>query len=264
MTASQASSSLPDVQSSLETRDIAIHRVGVTSVSYPIEVSSGESIQPTVASFDMFVSLDAASRGTHMSRFMQALRDWKSAFHLRSFEEFAQSLRTRLESDSAEVRVRFPFFVDRSAPVTGETGKVLLEITIEALSGKNGDLKVSVSGPATSLCPCSKKVSDRGAHNQRCELTVSVRLSPQGELSLDELFQIMEQAASTQIFPVLKRSDEKWVTEDAFDHPKFVEDIVRDLARALAEDDRIAWYQCSSENFESIHQHNAYAQIESP
>ena len=263
---SETSISLPDVQSSRDERKIAIKKVGVTAVSYPIQFTSASSTtpQPTIACFDMFVSLPAEAKGTHMSRFLQLLGEWKSPFDVETLHDFCQSIRERLQSDDAFVKVRFPFFVDRSAPISGEIGKIQLEISIEVTNAANEkDLVLTVAGPATSLCPCSKEISDRGAHNQRCELKVSVRSEPNAKLGIEDVFAIMERSASTQIFPILKRPDEKWVTEDAYDNPKFVEDIVRDLAMDLDNDNRVTWYRCSSENFESIHQHNAFAEIES-
>jgi len=259
--------SLPDIQSSVDDRTIAISRVGVTSIRWPIRfVSSshrGITEQSTVASFDMFVSLPADRKGTHMSRFLQLLSDWDSQFSIESLKSFCQAICEKLDSDDAYVTVRFPYFVDRLAPVTGEAGKIQLEVTIDLKSGSQNDLVMTVTGPATSLCPCSKEISARGAHNQRCKLAVNFRCKAETEISIEELYEMMEQSASTQVFPILKRSDEKWVTEAAYDNPKFVEDIVRDLALALSGDDRIAWYRCSSENYESIHQHNAFGEIES-
>lgn len=259
--------SLPDIQSSHDDRNIAINRVGVTEIRWPILFVSPSSQeiteQATVASFDMFVSLPANRKGTHMSRFLQLLTAWDSHFSIESLKSFSQSILKKLDSDDAFVTVRFPYFVDRSAPVTGEAGKIQLEVAIDVKCGNQDDLVMTVTGPATSLCPCSKEISARGAHNQRCKLAVSFRCKAQSEISIDELYKLMEQSASTQVFPILKRSDEKWVTEAAYDNPKFVEDIVRDLALALSCDERIAWYRCSSENYESIHQHNAFGEIES-
>lgn len=258
---------LPDIQSSVDNRNIAISKVGVTSIRWPIRFVSrsqcGTTEQSTTASFDMFVSLPANRKGTHMSRFLQLLSGWDSCFSIESLREFSKTICDKLDSDDAHVTLRFPFFVDRKAPVTGETGKIQLEVTIDVKSGSQNDLVMTVTGPATSLCPCSKEISARGAHNQRCKLAVSFRCKTQTEVSIEELYEMMEQSASTQVFPILKRSDEKWVTEAAYDNPKFVEDIVRDLALALSGDDRIAWYRCSSENYESIHQHNAFGEIES-
>ena len=258
---------LPDIQSSVDNTNIAISTVGVTSIRWPIRFVSrsqrGTTEQSTTASFDMFVSLPANRKGTHMSRFLQLLSGWDSCFSIESLREFSKSICDKLDSDDAHVTLRFPFFVDRKAPVTGETGKIQLEVTIDVKSGSQNDLVMTVTGPATSLCPCSKEISARGAHNQRCKLAVSFRCKTQTEVSIEELYEMMEQSASTQVFPILKRSDEKWVTEAAYDNPKFVEDIVRDLALALSGDDRIVWYRCSSENYESIHQHNAFGEIES-
>ncbi|MDB4494296.1 GTP cyclohydrolase FolE2 [Pseudomonadales bacterium] len=258
---------LPDIQSSVDDRNIAISRVGVTSIRWPIRfVSSSQqqiTEQATIASFDMFVCLPADRKGTHMSRFLQLLNEWNSHFSIESLKSFCRTICEKLDSDDSYVTVRFPYFVDRLAPVTGEAGKIQLEITIDVKSGSQDDLVMTVTGPATSLCPCSKEISARGAHNQRCKLAVSFRCKTQTEISIEELYEMMEQSASTQIFPILKRPDEKWVTEAAYDNPKFVEDIVRDLALALSGDDRIAWYRCSSENYESIHQHNAFGEIES-
>lgn len=255
---------LPDIQSTRDDRNIAIEHVGVTAVSYPIQFVSSRAtlVQSTVASFDMFVSLSGEQRGTHMSRFLQILSDWDGPLSYRSLVEVCQRIRERLQSQDARLNVRFPYFVERSAPVSGETGKLQLQVLIEVDSGRNNDFVLTVKGPAKSLCPCSKEISDRGAHNQRCELTASVRTQLETPISIEELFLVMEQAASTQVFPTLKRPDEKWVTEQAFDQPKFVEDIVRDMAVALNSESRVIWYRCSSENFESIHQHNAFAQIE--
>ena len=258
---------LPDVQSFRDDRRIAINKVGVTEVSFPVQVASHFKVeagtQPSVATMDMFVSLPSDQKGTHMSRFMQLLRDWDQPLEPSSIIGLCEAIRERLQAADAFLKLRFPYFVERLAPVTQESGVLRIDAEFEVSRGNENDLVMTLKGPATSLCPCSKQISDRGAHNQRCELTVSVRC-PEGEMiSIEDLFGIMEGAASTQVFPVLKRPDEKHVTEDAYDHPKFVEDIVRDLADGLAGDDRIVWYRCSSENFESIHQHNAFALIES-
>lgn len=197
-----------------------------------------------------------------MSRFLQILGEWDRPLSYDSLHVVCQRVCERLASQDAYLTVQFPYFVERSAPVSAEMGKLRLWVTIEVVTGRRSDFVLTVKGPATSLCPCSKEISDRGAHNQRCELTATVRLRPETPMSIEELFLLMEGAASTQVFPTLKRPDEKWVTEQAFDSPKFVEDIVRDMAVALNADPRVTWYRCSSENFESIHQHNAFAQVE--
>lgn len=260
----QQATPIPDIQSTRDDRNIAIEKVGVTAVSYPIQFASSTETpaQHTVASFDMFVSLPEEDRGTHMSRFLQVLHDWEGPLSCDSLVEVCEASRDRLQAEDAFLNVRFPYFVERSAPVSGETGKLQLQVAMEVVSGRHNDFVLTVKGPVTSLCPCSKQISDRGAHNQRCDVSVRVRLRPRASISVEELFMLMERSASAQVFPTLKRADEKRVTEDAYDNPKFVEDMVRDMAVALNLDARVTWYRCSSENFESIHQHNAFAQIE--
>lgn len=263
----QKKTALPDIQSTRDERNIAIDKVGVTAVSFPIQfASSSESLvtpaQHTIANFDLFVSLPKDERGTHMSRFLQVLHGWDRPLSYDALRELSERIRGELQAEAAHLKVRFPYFVERAAPVSGEPGKLQLQVAIEVETGRQCDLVLNVKGPATSLCPCSKQISDRGAHNQRCELSVSLRLQPGTSMFVEELFSLMEQAASTQVFPTLKRPDEKWVTEAAYDNPKFVEDIVRDLAVVLNSDERVVWYRCSSENFESIHQHNAFAEVE--
>lgn len=263
---------LPDVQAYQDARNLSIDRVGVTSVPYPVtfrsssssstELQGTESLQGTVGSFDMFVSLPATVKGTHMSRFVQVLRDWDRPLDYDGLKELCSALRQRLGAETASITVRFPYFVDRSAPISSEPGKLRLDVELTATVGANEDLVLTVAGPAASLCPCSKEISDYGAHNQRCKLSASIRMRRGESLSIEELFQVMENAASTGVYPTIKRADEKHVTEQAYLNPKFVEDTVRDLALALKSDQRIAWFRCASENFESIHQHNAYAQIE--
>ncbi|MEL6310865.1 MAG: GTP cyclohydrolase, FolE2/MptA family, partial [Pseudomonadota bacterium] len=162
----------------------------------------------------------------------------------------------------AHLELSFPYFINKKAPVSGQLGKLDISVTFECSSNHVDDFIMGIKVPATSLCPCSKEISQYGAHNQRCEMEARVRFAPGASMWIEELFELVEQCASTQVFAVLKRPDEKYVTEAAYDNPKFVEDIVRDLAIALEGDDRIAWYEVASENFESIHNHNAYAVIE--
>ena len=259
---------LPDVQSRGDLRSLNIDKVGVTQLPFPFrfDAGSGPATEPqhTNGLIDLFVSLPASQKGTHMSRFVQVLRDWERPLSYSGLIELCHALRERLDSSRAFGTLRFPYFVRRKAPVTGEAGMLQLQVELEAAVGERDELTVTVSGPATSLCPCSKEISQYGAHNQRCELRTCVRFQPGHEVSVAELFEIMEHSASNAVYPTLKRPDEKHVTEAAYDNPKFVEDIVRDMATALKDDSRIAWFRCSSENFESIHQHNAFAQIEWP
>lgn len=211
----------------------------------------------------MFVALQADQKGTHMSRFVQVLAENERLLSYANLVTLFDNVKERLSASQVYGALRFPFFVERFAPITGEPGQLQLQVLIETAVGDEYSLRTTVSGPATSLCPCSKEISNYGAHNQRCELTVSALFAPECEVGVDELFAMVDTAASCSVFPTLKRADEKSVTEAAYDNPKFVEDTVRDMAVRLQADSRIAWFRCSSENFESIHQHNAFAQIES-
>ncbi len=197
-----------------------------------------------------------------MSRFMEILSELRGEQTPERLGEACEQIRSRLHSEDAWLSVEFPWFIDKPAPVTGVIGKLDIDVRVSVCRGTANQTTLTIKVPATSLCPCSKKISDYGAHNQRCEMIASVRFVEGETVSVEELFQIVEQAASAQVFPIIKREDEKHVTEQAWDNPKFVEDSVRDLAKSLTNDARICWFRCSSENFESIHNHNAYAEIE--
>ena len=258
---------LPDIQSTGDVRRIAINKVGVTNVRYPISLrtpgeGNGNTFQHTVATINMFVSLPHTEKGTHMSRFLEVLIGRHEELCSDSLTELTVAMREKLKADDAFLEVSFPYFIEKKAPVTGQPGKLDIDVTFELASGTVDDFIMTLKVPATSLCPCSKEISEHGAHNQRCEMTVKVRVADGVNLWIEELFAMIEQCASTQVFSVLKRPDEKWVTERAYENPKFVEDIVRDMAVTLRDDDRIVWFQCFSENFESIHSHNAYAMVE--
>ena len=263
-----ATALLPDVQSRADSRNLAIDKVGVTQLPFSFCFASASDNQAppqnTVGSVDLFVSLPPQHKGTHMSRFVQLLRDWEQPLSYVAMREICLLARERLDARRACGTLRFPYFVNREAPVTGESGQLQLRITVDVSVGDCEELIVTVSGPATSLCPCSKEISTYGAHNQRCELTATVKFHADCEIGVEELFEMMERSASNAVYPTLKRVDEKYVTEAAYDNPKFVEDIVRDMAQTLKADSRIAWLRCGSENFESIHQHNAFARIEWP
>ncbi len=260
-------SQLPDIQSTGDLRKVAINKVGVTNVRYPISLRTpgegkGNTFIHTVATINMFVSLPHDEKGTHMSRFLEVFNEHHEELCSDTLVEICTSLRLKLKAKDAFLELSFPYFVDKKAPVTGQSGKLDFDVTFEISSGTVDDFIITLKVPATSLCPCSKEISNYGAHNQRCEMTVKVRSVDGVHLWIEELFSMIEKCASTQVFSVLKRPDEKWVTERAYENPKFVEDIVRDMAVTLNADDRIEWYQCYSENFESIHNHNAYAFIE--
>ena len=264
-TTKPADHTLPDVQGSQDPRRVAIDKVGVKGIRYPITLAcprTGGS-QHTVAMVNMYVGLPHYQKGTHMSRFLEVLNAHHDELRINQIMSVCTDMKERLEAEEAHLELKFPYFIDKRAPVSGQVGKLDIDVTFEATTTAAGDdLVMGIKVPATSLCPCSKEISAYGAHNQRCEMEVKIR-TPKGQyLWIEDLFDLVEQGASTQVFAVLKRPDEKWVTEAAYDNPKFVEDIVRDLAIALDKDDRIVWYQVHSENFESIHNHNAYAFIE--
>ncbi len=255
---------MPDVQASRDERRIAIDKVGVKDIRYPITLHcpvTGGS-QHTVARVNMYVGLPHHQKGTHMSRFLEVLNRHHDSLRADRVISVCREMKEVLEAEEAHLELSFPYFIDKQAPVTGALGKIDIEVTLECSSNAHDDVIMGIRVPATSLCPCSKEISAYGAHNQRCEMQARVRIAPGQRMWIEELFEIVEQAASTQVFAVLKRPDEKWVTERAFENPKFVEDIVRDLAAALEREDRIVWYEVHSENFESIHNHNAYACIE--
>ncbi|HLO40407.1 MAG TPA: GTP cyclohydrolase FolE2 [Phycisphaerales bacterium] len=252
---------MPDVQSSEDLRNVAIDRVGVKDVVYPIrlrERDGGE--QSTVATVNMYVALPHHQKGTHMSRFLEVLNEQtKGPIRPDTIVKVAREICDKLHAEEAHFEATFPYFIRKPAPVTGMVGLMDYKVTFECRANHADDFLLTVSAPATSLCPCSKEISKYGAHNQRCRIEAKVRFK--GTLWIEDLVELLEKAASSPVFAVLKRPDEKYVTEKAFENPKFVEDIVRDLALGLNTDDRITWYSINSENFESIHNHNAYAQI---
>ncbi len=251
---------MPDVQSASDDRRIAIDKVGVKGVTYPITLRTPEGgTQTTVANINMYVSLPHHQKGTHMSRFLEVLNTYAAPLTPDCISVVAKAIKERLNAETAHLELTFPYFIEKSAPVTGAKGLMDYKVTFTAMSNSHDDFVMSVRAPATSLCPCSKEISQYGAHNQRCEIEAKVRFK--GSMWIEELVNILENAASAQVYAVLKRPDEKYVTEKAFENPKFVEDIVRDLAAALDREQRIVWYSITSENFESIHNHNAYAQI---
>lgn len=256
-----ASMPMPDIQAAPDARMVAIDRVGVKNVTYPMRLATkagGE--QTTVAKINMYVALPHTQKGTHMSRFLEVLNE----HHCQPVSPdqmvgIARAIKERLNAEEAHFTASFTYFVEKHAPVTGAAGLMDYEVTFECTANSHEDFIMSVAAPATSLCPCSKEISAYGAHNQRCRIEAKVRTN--GRMWIEDLVGLLEGAASHPVYAVLKRPDEKFVTEAAYDNPKFVEDIVRDLAVALERDARIDWFTISSENFESIHSHNAYAEI---
>jgi len=254
--------SIADVQGAADTRRIPIDKVGIKGIRHPVRVrdrTGGE--QHTVATFNMYVNLPHDFKGTHMSRFVEILNKHEYEITVGSFRVMLEEMTELLGAKSGHIEMTFPYFVEKHAPVSGVSSLMDYRVT---LTGRfeNGAaaMHVKVEVPVTSLCPCSKEISDYGAHNQRSHVTVNART--EGFVWIEELIGIVESEASSELYGLLKRPDEKYVTERAYDNPKFVEDMVRDVARRLNEDDRIVSYVVESENFESIHNHSAYALIE--
>jgi len=250
-----------DVQNRADTRQIPINRVGIKDIRHPVRVkdrSVGE--QHTVANFNMYVNLPHNFKGTHMSRFVEILHHERE-ISVDSFRQMLTEMTTRLDADAGHIEMSFPFFVNKRAPVSGVESLMDYHATLigEVCHGE-ATTWVRVVVPVTSLCPCSKKISDYGAHNQRSHVTIKVRLSE--HMWIEELIDIAESEASCELYGILKRPDEKFVTERAYDNPKFVEDMVRDVAVRLNGEPRVSAYVVESENFESIHNHSAYALIE--
>jgi GTP cyclohydrolase I len=252
---------IPDVQSTVDTRRIAIQRVGVKGVRYPISVKTSAGALSSVGVWNMYVHLPEEKKGTHMSRFIALLEANRTPLDVTSFGKLMHKMVKLLDADAGRIELTFPYFINKIAPVSGVESLMDYEV------GLNGEIKdgqlditLKVLVPVTSLCPCSKKISAYGAHNQRSHITVSALLT--GELLVDELIAKIEEQASCELYGLLKRPDEKYVTERAYDNPKFVEDLVRDVAGMLNADPRIAAYTLEAENFESIHNHSAYALIE--
>ncbi|MBX2868760.1 MAG: GTP cyclohydrolase I FolE2 [Acidiferrobacterales bacterium] len=251
---------IEDVQGSADSRNIPIDKVGVKALRHPIAFSDRSGVQHTVAQIDMSVSLSPEFKGTHMSRFIDILNSQTSAISIDSFRALLETMRDRLEATSGMIEMSFPWFVNKSAPVSGVKSMVDYEVClIGRITGDVITTSTRVIVPVTSLCPCSKKISEYGAHNQRSHVTVEV--TAERSVLVEELIDMVEGLASAELYGMLKRVDEKFVTERAYDNPKFVEDMVRDVAVALNDDDRVESYRVEVENFESIHNHSAYAQI---
>lgn len=253
---------MPDVQASADTRNIAINKVGIKSIRHPVQVADRSGgVQHSVGMFDMYVHLPQHFKGTHMSRFVEILNAQERELSVASFEQIVRQMVERLEAPSGYLEMRFPYFVNKTAPVSGVQSLLDYDVTfIGELRDGEYRFTMKVLIPVTSLCPCSKKISERGAHNQRSHITITART--QQHVWIEELIDIAERQASCELYGLLKRPDEKYVTERAYDNPKFVEDLVRDVAAALTADARIDAYVVESENFESIHNHSAYALIE--
>ncbi len=253
---------IPDVQSAPDSRQLDIDKVGIKAIRHPIQIQQrAGGVQHTIAHFNMYVSLPHHFKGTHMSRFVEILNAHEREITVESFQTMVREMVSKLEAQEGVVEMTFPYFVDKAAPVSGVKSLMDYEVTFvsQILAGKQCfALKVLV--PVTSLCPCSKGISDYGAHNQRSHVTVTAHTDE--FVWIEEIVDLVEKQASSELYGLLKRPDEKYVTERAYDNPKFVEDLVRDVAAVLNLDERIESYVVESENFESIHNHSAYALIE--
>jgi GTP cyclohydrolase I len=253
---------IADVQGSADTRRLAIDKVGIKAIRHPVRVADRDGgIQHTVATFNMYVGLPHNFKGTHMSRFVEILNSHEREISVESFGTMLRDMVKRLEAEFGRIEMTFPYFINKAAPVSGVKSLMDYEITFAGeLSREGYSFTMKVVVPVTNLCPCSKKISEYGAHNQRSHVTITARTN--SHIWIEELVRIAEQEASCELYGLLKRPDEKYVTERAYDNPKFVEDLVRDVATALNQDKRIDAYVVESENFESIHNHSAYASIE--
>ena len=257
-----AAQPIEDVQSYPDARRIAIDQVGIKSIRHPVKVlDKTGGVQHTIATFSMYVYLPHHFKGTHMSRFVEILNSYEREISVESFEHMLRQMVEKLEADSGHVEMNFPYFVNKKAPISGVESLIDYDVTFVGEINKGEYLQtMKVVVPVTSLCPCSKKISDYGAHNQRSHITITARTN--SFVWVEEIIRIAEDNASSELYGLLKRPDEKYVTERAYDNPKFVEDSVRDVAAALNKDARIDSYVVESENFESIHNHSAYAMIE--
>jgi GTP cyclohydrolase I len=253
---------IPDVQSAPDSRKLAIDKVGIKAIRHPVKIQERSGgVQHTVALFNMYVGLPHHFKGTHMSRFVEILEAHEREITVESFQVMLREMVEKLEAEEGHIEMAFPYFIEKKAPVSGVKSLMDYEVTFtgEIRKGRQRfTMKVVV--PVTSLCPCSKKISERGAHNQRSHVTVTARTND--FVWIEEIVDLVEKQGSSELYGLLKRPDEKYVTERAYDNPKFVEDLVRDVASVLNLDERIEAYVVESENFESIHNHSAYALIE--
>jgi GTP cyclohydrolase I len=264
----QPTGDLADVQNHTDDRGVSLDQVGVRDLKYPITVlDRNDETQQTVAEVSMSVGLPHHFKGTHMSRFVEVLNAYRGEFTMHTMPDLLQTLRDRLEAEQARIEVEFPYFMERTAPVTEKKALMDYECSfIGEVNGTGSSFTLGVCVPVTSLCPCSKEISDEGAHNQRGHVNIQVRSvrKDNGDpkmIWIEELVDMAESSASAPLYPLLKRPDERHVTMQAYQNPAFVEDITRDMAVQLKENERVAWFHLQVENFESIHNHNAFAEV---
>jgi GTP cyclohydrolase I len=259
---------MPDVQSSHDSRNLPIEQVGVRGIRFPVMIQGEKDVMPSIANFNLNVALPADKKGTHMSRFMALLQDFKDPIAAQSMLQLTKNMLPLLEAEQGNIELSYVHFVNKTAPISGIQSLMDYQVTWSTFVKKHGDhlhtanfLKVQV--PVMSLCPCSKEISEYGAHNQRSHVTIEVCLKNDAKLMVEDLIRIAESQASCELWGLLKRVDEKFVTEHSYDNPKFVEDLVRDVATHVSLLDSIESYEVEVENFESIHNHSAFARIAS-
>ncbi len=255
---------MPDVQGYKDSRQLDITRVGIKSIRSPVLVRDKSAPQHSVATFALSVFLPQDLKGTHMSRFTQLLNDFrKFEITAKSIADMQAEMLSRLESNSGTISMEFPYFIDKKAPVTGQTGMLDYNITLQSNTQIDGTSETTVKAdiPVTTLCPCSKEISKYGAHSQRSIISVTALLRDNHSFYWEDLIVSAEEQASAQLYSQLKRADEKFVTEQAYDNPRFVEDLIREVATVLNTNNNIKSYELEVENFESIHNHSAWAQI---
>lgn len=253
-----------DIQNQMDDRNIAIDKVGIRNIKYPISVlDKAHKVQHTVADINLYVHLPKHFRGTHMSRFVEVLNEHKREINVENIDAILDNIRQTLKSEAAYLELSFPYFIEKTAPISKASSLMEYTCSMMASHHRDGekDFVLTVHVPVTTLCPCSKEISDRGAHNQRSLVTLSVRINTL--VWIEELITLVENCAVCDLYALLKREDEKHVTERAYDNPAFVEDIVREIAGKLKLDERLTWFTVECENMESIHNHNAYALVES-
>ncbi|MBU4315940.1 MAG: GTP cyclohydrolase I FolE2 [Proteobacteria bacterium] len=253
---------MKDVQNERDYRNIPIDKVGIKNLRYPIKVlDRRNTYQNTVATINMYVDLPHKAKGTHMSRFVEILNVFRPEVSLQRISVVLDQMKNDLNAESAHIELAFPYFIEKAAPQSSSLGLMDYSCRWLGFSNPQGklDLVCEVMVPISSVCPCSKEISDMGAHNQRGQVKLATRFTK--FIWMEDMIELVESKASCEVYSVLKRVDEKFVTEKAFSNPKFVEDIVRDIAVELNEDENITWFSVSAENFESIHNHSAYAQI---
>ena len=251
-----------DIQNQKDSRNIDIKKVGVKGIKYPVIVlDQANGTQHVNATINMYVNLPRQFKGTHMSRFIEVLNDYRGQINIKTFRKILEKVREKLDAQSAHMEIEFPYFIEKTAPVSG--AKSLMEYRCRFCGENNGDrhdFLLGITVPVTTVCPCSKEVSEMGAHNQRSIVNVKLRFKK--FFWIEDVIRLVEGSASGEVYSLLKRIDEKYVTEKGYQNPMFVEDVVRSIAEKLNMDDNFTWYSIEAENFESIHNHSAYAYLE--